>query len=51
MLMEKNLFESRKTLYLRRRDADLPLKFKKTALTLLHFLLATVRLEIRPITF
>ena len=32
MLLEKNLFESGKTLYLQRHDADLPLKFKKTAL-------------------
>lgn len=51
MLLEKNLFESRETLYLRRHDADLPLKFKKTALALLHFLPATARLEILQIPF
>lgn len=51
MLLEKNLFESRKTLYLRRCDADLPLKFKNIALAPPHFLPATVRLEIRQVTF
>jgi len=41
--MEKNLFESRKTLYLRHHDADLPWKFKKSPWPLLHFLPAAAR--------